>query len=194
MLLLEGYVVFVSPLTESGRLWHFPQLLEGPPLVDSARLRLPFLEALDCARDAQLWRLPTGVAGAARLTHTCHVSQEPQFRNRDPLLIQAAKGQLTRVTLTVTSRAFHNDQLAPFCTELADVVAIDLVLPVTSGDAVETALKPQEGGLSSQTGIQPGRATPFTPGFRFVEYGDSKPTGRSNRRDHGGRAPGTGAE
>ena len=40
------------------------------------------------------------------------------FGHRHPRLVAAAHAQLDRLTLT--SRAFHHDQLGPFCAELAD--------------------------------------------------------------------------
>ena len=40
------------------------------------------------------------------------------FGHRHPRLVRAAAEQLERLTLT--SRAFHNDQLGPFCAELAE--------------------------------------------------------------------------
>ncbi len=47
------------------------------------------------------------------------------FGHRHPELIAAARAQLDRVTLT--SRAFHHDQLGPFCAELADLAGKDMV-------------------------------------------------------------------
>jgi acetylornithine/succinyldiaminopimelate/putrescine aminotransferase len=55
-------------------------------------------------------------------------------------LIAAASKQLSKVTLT--SRAFHNDQLGPFCKELCELSGYEAVLPMNSGaEAVETAIK-----------------------------------------------------
>ncbi len=68
------------------------------------------------------------------------------FGHRHPALIDAAKAQLDRVTLT--SRAFVHDQFGPFCHELAQLCGADptrpenLVLPMNTGaEAVETAIK-----------------------------------------------------
>ena len=62
------------------------------------------------------------------------------FGHRHPALVQAAKDQLDRSTLT--SRAFHNDQLGPFCAALSELVGKDMILPMNTGaEAVETALK-----------------------------------------------------
>ena len=44
--------------------------------------------------------------------------------------------------LTLTSRAFHNDQLAPFYEQLAELTGSHKVLPMNSGaEAVESAIK-----------------------------------------------------
>src|SRR3954454_20700363 len=44
--------------------------------------------------------------------------------------------------LTLTSRAFHNDQLAPFYQDIAALTGAHKVLPMNSGaEAVETAIK-----------------------------------------------------
>ena len=44
--------------------------------------------------------------------------------------------------LTLTSRAFHNDQLAPFYEEIAELTGSHKVLPMNSGaEAVESAIK-----------------------------------------------------
>ena len=62
------------------------------------------------------------------------------FGHRHPQLIAAAVEQLERLTLT--SRAFHNDQLGPFCQQLARFCGKDLVLPMNTGaEAVESAIK-----------------------------------------------------
>ena len=45
------------------------------------------------------------------------------FGHRHPRLIAAAKAQLDRVTLT--SRAFHNDQFAAFCKQLAELCGME---------------------------------------------------------------------
>lgn len=57
-----------------------------------------------------------------------------------PKLIAALIDQAKRVTLT--SRAFRNDQLPLFCAELAEVCEMEMVLPMNTGaEAVETAIK-----------------------------------------------------
>ncbi|MDX6262812.1 MAG: ornithine--oxo-acid transaminase [Kribbellaceae bacterium] len=123
------------------------------------------------------------------------------FGHRHPALIAAATEQLGRVTLT--SRAFHHDQLGPFCAELAALSGKDAVLPMNSGaEAVETALKLARRWGYLVKGVPDGRATiivadgnfhgrtisiisfsgdaeahdsygPYTPGFRSVPYGDA---------------------
>ncbi|MFJ9417764.1 ornithine--oxo-acid transaminase [Streptomyces sp. NPDC101227] len=123
------------------------------------------------------------------------------FGHRHPRLTAAAQEQLARLTLT--SRAFHNDRLGPFCRDLAELAGMDLVLPMNTGaEAVETAIKVARKWGYERKGVVPDRATvivadgnfhgrtttivsfstdpvardgfgPFTPGFRTVPYGDS---------------------
>jgi ornithine--oxo-acid transaminase len=122
------------------------------------------------------------------------------FGHRHPVLIQAARDQLERVTLT--SRAFLHDQFGPFCRELAELCGMDLVLPMNTGaEAVETAIKVARKWGYKVKGVPDGKATivvaennfhgrtttivsfstdpdayqdygPYTPGFRIVPYGD----------------------
>ena len=62
------------------------------------------------------------------------------FGHGHPRLVARAQEQLARLTLT--SRAFHNDQLGPFAEALAGLTGKDLVLPMNTGaEAVETAIK-----------------------------------------------------
>ncbi|HEX8066739.1 MAG TPA: ornithine--oxo-acid transaminase [Thermoleophilaceae bacterium] len=122
------------------------------------------------------------------------------FGHRHPRLVAAARRQLDRVTLT--SRAFHNDQLGPFCQELAELCGKDRVLPMNTGaEGVETAIKVARKWGYEVRGVAPDRAKvvvcagnfhgrtvtivsfsddplardgfgPFTPGFVTVPYGD----------------------
>ncbi len=122
------------------------------------------------------------------------------FGHRHPELIAAAEAQLARVTLT--SRAFHNDQLGPFCRELAELCGMEMVLPMNTGaEGVETALKTARRWGYLKKGVPAdqariicckdnfhGRTTtivsfstdpvarqhfgPFTPGFDLVDYGN----------------------
>jgi ornithine--oxo-acid transaminase len=122
------------------------------------------------------------------------------FGHSNSVLIDAAKAQLDKITLT--SRAFHNDQLGEFCSALARLARHDAVLPMNSGaEAVETALKlsrkwgyEKKGVAADQAeiivcaGNFHGRTTtiisfsddpearehygPYTPGFVTVPYGD----------------------
>jgi ornithine--oxo-acid transaminase len=119
-----------------------------------------------------------------------------------PRLVAAAKAQLDRITLT--SRAFHNDQLGPFCKQLAELCGQDMVLPMNSGaEAVETALKAARRWGYRVKKVAPDSARiivfdsnfhgrtitivsfsadqsyregfgPFTPGFDMVPYGDAE--------------------
>jgi ornithine--oxo-acid transaminase len=123
------------------------------------------------------------------------------FGHRHPVLVAAAKAQLDRATLT--SRAFHDDQLGPFCRDLAALAGMEVVLPMNTGaEAVETAIKlsrkwgyevkgvaPDQANIIVADGNFHGRTTtivsfstdpvarqgfgPFTPGFRIVPFGDA---------------------
>jgi ornithine--oxo-acid transaminase len=122
------------------------------------------------------------------------------FGHGHPLLVAAAKAQLDRITLT--SRAFHNDQLGPFVTALAALAGKDMVLPMNSGaEAVESAIKVARAWGYRVKGVHAGQAKiivadgnfhgrtttiisfsndaesrddfePFTPGFVSIPYGD----------------------
>jgi ornithine--oxo-acid transaminase len=123
------------------------------------------------------------------------------FGHGHPAILRAARRQLRRVTLT--SRAFHNDQLGPFARELAALLDMDMVLPMNSGaEAVESAIKIARAWGYRVKGVPEGRATiivaennfhgrtislvsfstdptaradfgPFTPGFITVPFGDA---------------------
>lgn len=57
-----------------------------------------------------------------------------------PTILKALRDQAEKVTLT--SRAFRNDQLPLLCKDLHELTGFDAVLPMNSGaEAVETALK-----------------------------------------------------
>ncbi|RFU70175.1 ornithine--oxo-acid transaminase [Peribacillus saganii] len=60
--------------------------------------------------------------------------------HRHPKIIQALKDQADRVTLT--SRAFHNDQLGPWYEKICTLTNKKMALPMNTGaEAVETAVK-----------------------------------------------------
>ncbi|MCA1030995.1 ornithine--oxo-acid transaminase [Bacillus timonensis] len=60
--------------------------------------------------------------------------------HRHPKIIQALKDQADKITLT--SRAFHNDQLGPWYERVSNLTGKDMVLPMNTGaEAVETAVK-----------------------------------------------------
>ncbi|MGW5738269.1 MULTISPECIES: ornithine--oxo-acid transaminase [Streptomyces] len=122
------------------------------------------------------------------------------FGHGNRRLIDAAKAQLERVTLT--SRAFHHDRFADFCTRLAELCGKEMVLPMNTGaEAVETAVKTARKWGYQVKGVPDGRAKivvardnfhgrtttivsfstdqearadfgPYTPGFEIVPYGD----------------------
>ncbi|MCX8023778.1 MAG: aminotransferase class III-fold pyridoxal phosphate-dependent enzyme, partial [Thermanaerothrix sp.] len=57
-----------------------------------------------------------------------------------PRILEAMVEQAQKITLT--SRAFRNDQLPLFYKEITDLTGYDMVLPMNSGaEAVETAIK-----------------------------------------------------
>jgi len=118
-----------------------------------------------------------------------------------PRILQALRDQAERVTLT--SRAYRNDQLPLFCRELAELCGMQMVLPMNTGaEAVETAIKAARKWAYDRKGVEPGRAEilvcennfhgrtttivgfssdadsrlgfgPFTPGFRSIPFGDA---------------------
>jgi ornithine--oxo-acid transaminase len=122
--------------------------------------------------------------------------------HRHPAILEAARAQMERLTLT--SRAFHNDQMGPFLHELCAATGFDRALPMNTGaEAVETAIKmvrkwgyevrgvaPDEAEIIVCTNNFHGRTTtivgfsseaqykagfgPFAPGFTMVPYGDAK--------------------
>ncbi|MFD7323769.1 ornithine--oxo-acid transaminase [Streptomyces sp. NPDC059875] len=122
------------------------------------------------------------------------------FGHGNRRLLDAARAQLERVTLT--SRAFHHDRFAEFCTRLAELCGKEMVLPMNTGaEAVETAVKTARKWGYEVKGVPDGHAKivvaannfhgrtttivsfstdheardhygPYTPGFEIVPYGD----------------------
>ncbi|MFW5692289.1 MAG: ornithine--oxo-acid transaminase [Chloroflexota bacterium] len=118
-----------------------------------------------------------------------------------PRILRALTEQAGRITLT--SRAFRNDQLPLLAKELCELLGYDRMLPMNSGaEAVETAIKlarkwgykvkgvaQDRAEIIVPTGNFAGRTTtiisfsdepqyrdgfgPFTPGFKHVPYGDA---------------------
>jgi len=119
-----------------------------------------------------------------------------------PEIVNAAIGQARQVTLT--SRAFRNDQLGPFYQEICELSGFGRFLPMNTGaEAVETALKTARKWAYKVKGVPDGKAEilafannfhgrtitivsfsteelyrsgfgPFTPGFRVLPYGDAE--------------------
>jgi ornithine--oxo-acid transaminase len=119
-----------------------------------------------------------------------------------PAIMKAMLDQAHKVTLT--SRAFRNDQLPLLYKDLHDLTGFDQALPMNSGaEAVETAVKAARKWGYKVKGIPEGQAEiiacsnnfhgrtitivsfstdaqyrdgfgPFTPGFTIVPYGDTK--------------------
>jgi len=122
--------------------------------------------------------------------------------HRHPVIVDALKKQADKLTLT--SRAFFNDQLGPFLRELTEYCGMEMALPMNTGaEAVETAIKAVRRWGYDVKGIPEnkaeiivcsgnfhGRTTtvisfssedaykkgfgPLTPGFVEVEYGDAE--------------------
>jgi ornithine--oxo-acid transaminase len=118
-----------------------------------------------------------------------------------PRILKALKEQAEKVTLT--SRAFRNDQLPMLCKELCELTGYTMVLPMNSGaEAVETALKAARKWGYKIKGVPEDKAEiiactnnfsgrtisiisfsteeqykdgfgPFTPGYKIVEYGNA---------------------
>lgn len=119
-----------------------------------------------------------------------------------PAILRTLREQAAKVTLT--SRAFRNDQLPLLYKELHDLTGFQAALPMNSGaEAVETALKAARKWGYTITGIPRDKAEiivcagnfhgrtigivsfssdeqyrdgfgPFTPGFKIIPYGDAQ--------------------
>jgi ornithine--oxo-acid transaminase len=118
-----------------------------------------------------------------------------------PRILATLREQAGRLTLT--SRAFRNDQWPLFARELAELCGMQMVLPVNTGaEAVETAIKAARRWGYRRKGIPSGKAEivvcannfhgrsttivgfssdalsrddfgPFTPGFVVIPFGDA---------------------
>src|SRR5699024_412300 len=117
-----------------------------------------------------------------------------------PKIIKALKDQADRVTLT--SRAFHNDQLWLFYKKVSDLTGKDMTLPMNTGaEAVETAIKTARRWAYDKKGVAENQAEiiacegnfhgrtmtavslssdldnkrgfgPMLPGIKVIPYGD----------------------
>jgi ornithine--oxo-acid transaminase len=122
--------------------------------------------------------------------------------HRNPVIIKKMKDQLDKLTLT--SRAFRNDQLPLFLKKVCDVTGMEMTLPMNTGaEGVETALKATRKWGHKVKGIPENKAEiiacsnnfhgrtitiislsteeqyrdgfgPMTPGFPIVPYGNAK--------------------
>ncbi|WP_113926707.1 ornithine--oxo-acid transaminase [Bacillus sp. P14.5] len=120
--------------------------------------------------------------------------------HRHPKIIKALKDQADRVTLT--SRAFHNDQLGPWYEKICKLTNKDMALPMNTGaEAVETAIKTARRWAYDKKGVAENQAEiiacvgnfhgrtmsavslsseeeykrgfgPMLPGINLVPYGD----------------------
>lgn len=118
-----------------------------------------------------------------------------------PRILQAMVEQASKLTLT--SRAFYNDQLGLFYQKLSQLSGLPKVLPMNSGaEAVETAIKAIRKWAYTVKGVPANQAeiivcknnfagrtislisfsteeqyrfgfAPFTPGFKVIPYGDA---------------------
>ncbi len=118
-----------------------------------------------------------------------------------PRIIRSLTEQAQKLTLT--SRAFRNNQLAYFYQELAELCEMEMVLPMNTGaEAVETAIKTARKWGCKKKGVPDGKAEiivcennfhgrtttivgfsteeqyrdgfgPFTPGFVVVPFGNA---------------------
>ncbi|MET0734294.1 MAG: ornithine--oxo-acid transaminase [Microbacterium sp.] len=123
------------------------------------------------------------------------------FGHGHPAILAAAREQLEHLTLT--SRAYHNDQLGAFAAALAALCGKDMVLPMNTGaEAVETGIKVARAWGYRVKGVAADRAQiivaqgnfhgrtttivgfsddpqardgfgPFAPGFVAVPFGDA---------------------
>ncbi|NIK12814.1 ornithine--oxo-acid transaminase [Alkalibacillus almallahensis] len=122
--------------------------------------------------------------------------------HRHPRIIQALKDQADRVTLT--SRAFHNDQLGPWYEKICKLTNKEMALPMNTGaEAVETAIKATRRWAYDVKGVEENKAEiiacvgnfhgrtmtpvslsseeenqrgfgPLLPGIKIVPYGDTE--------------------
>ncbi|WP_436861482.1 ornithine--oxo-acid transaminase [Mammaliicoccus lentus] len=77
--------------------------------------------------------------------------------HRHPKIIQALKDQADRVTLT--SRAFHSDQLGPWYEKICELAGKEMVLPMNTGaEAVETAIKAARRWAYDVKGVEDNKA------------------------------------
>jgi ornithine--oxo-acid transaminase len=119
----------------------------------------------------------------------------------NPKIAAAAKKQLGRITLT--ARAFHNDQMGPFLAQICRLAGFPKALPMNTGaEGVETAMKVARKWGYTVKKIPEGQAEiigfngnfhgrtisviswssepqyyehfgPLTPGFKLVPFGDA---------------------
>ncbi|WP_096438455.1 ornithine--oxo-acid transaminase [Alteribacter populi] len=121
--------------------------------------------------------------------------------HRHPKIIQALKDQADRITLT--SRAFHNDQLGRFYEKVTKMTGKNMILPMNTGaEAVETAIKAVRRWAYRVKGVEQNQAEiivceenfhgrtmtavslssneeykadfgPMLPGIKIIPYGDT---------------------
>ncbi|RFA37122.1 ornithine--oxo-acid transaminase [Virgibacillus dokdonensis] len=122
--------------------------------------------------------------------------------HRHPQIIKALKDQADRLTLT--SRAFHNDQLGPWFEKICKLTNKEMVLPMNTGaEAIETAIKAARRWAYDVKGVAENKAEiiacegnfhgrtmtavslsseaeykrgfgPMLPGIKIIPYGDAE--------------------
>jgi len=122
--------------------------------------------------------------------------------HRHPKVINALKEQADKVTLT--SRAFHNDRLGPWCEKICKLTNKEMALPMNPcAEAVETAIKTARRWAYDVKGVAENQAEiiacvnnfhgrtmaaislsseesnkrgfdPLLPGFKLIPFGDSE--------------------
>lgn len=127
--------------------------------------------------------------------------------HRHPRIVKALTNQAKKLTLT--SRAFRNDQWPLLAKEICEMTGYTMVLPMNSGaEAVETAVKAARKWAYQKKGVPQDRAEiiacannfhgrtvtvisfsteplyrqdfgPFTPGFTVIPFGDAEALARA---------------
>lgn len=134
--------------------------------------------------------------------------------HRHPKIIQALKDQADKITLT--SRAFHNDQLGPFYEKAAKLTGKEMILPMNTGaEAVESAVKAARRWAYEVKGVADNQAEiiacvgnfhgrtmlavslsseeeykrgfgPMLPGIKLIPYGDAEAVAPGDYAKHSG--------
>ena len=199
---VEGTATLPEPIST------LPEPVEGPGASTSSASMLLASEGEHVAHNYHPLEVVVASGSGAVVTDTdggeyldfLAAYSATNFGHGNPSLLAAARAQLDKITLT--SRAFHHDQLAPFAQGLAELIGKDMVLPMNTGaEAVESGIKVARKWGYEVKGVPDGRATivvaggnfhgrtttiisfsddpeahdhygPYTPGFVTVPYDD----------------------